>query len=81
MRSIGRTFYWSNCEGQRYNFDTEEIEDFSFTVLGNYTAKRATKYARRKFNDDTIVIYYVEIESHYHKMSADKFLQYSERVN
>ena len=42
MRSIGRTFYWSKCYGQRYNYQTKELEDFSFDVLGNYTEKRAT---------------------------------------
>lgn len=80
MRSIGRAFYWSNCYGQRYNYETQEIEDFSFEVLGNYTPKRATGYAQKKFKDNTITIYNVEIEKHYHKMSAEKFLQESERV-
>lgn len=80
MRSIGRKFTWSKCSGQRYNYQTREMEDISFDVLGNYTEKRATNYARKFFNDDTIVIYYVELEQHYHKMSAEKFLQESERI-
>ena len=80
MKSIGRAFYWSNCDGQRYNYETKEIEDFSFRVLGNYTPQRATNYARKKFKDNTIIIYYVELEKHYHKMSAEKFLQESERI-
>lgn len=80
MRSIGRSFYWSNCNGQKYNYETDEFEDFSFTILGNYTPIRATNYARRKFKDSSIVITNVEIERHYHKMSAEKFLQESERV-
>ena len=80
MRSIGRKFYWSKCNGQRYNYQTKEFEDFSFDVLGNYTEKRATKYAQRKYKDNSIVIFNVEIEEHYHKMSAEKFLQESERV-
>ena len=80
MRSIGRKFYWSNCVGQRYNYETKEMEDFSFTVLGNYTPQRATAYAQRNFKDNTIIIWNVEIEEHYHKMSAEKFLQESERV-
>ena len=37
MKSIGRAFYWSNCIGQRYNYETDEFEDFSFEVLGNYS--------------------------------------------
>ena len=80
MRSIGRKFYWSKCSGQRYNYETQELEDFSFEVLGNYSPKRATKYAQRNFKDNTIIVYYVEIEEHYHKMSAEKFLEESERV-
>ena len=80
MRSIGRKFYWSNCSGQRYNYETKEMEDFSFVVLGNYTPQRATGYAQRTFKDNTIIIWNVEIEEHYHKMSAEKFLQESERV-
>ena len=80
MRSIGRKFYWSNCYGQRYNYETKEVEDFSFTILGNYTPKRATNYAQRKYKDNTILICNVEIEEHYHKMPAEKFLQESERV-
>lgn len=80
MRSIGRTFYWSNCYGQKYNYETQEMEDISFTVLGNYTPQRATAYAQRKFKDNTIIIWNVEIEEHYHKMSAEKFLQESERI-
>ena len=80
MRSIGRKFVWSKCNGSRYNYQTEELEDFSFDVLGNYTAKRATSYARKFFNDTTIVVFNVEYEEHYHKMSAEKFLAESERV-
>ena len=80
MRSIGRKFYWSKCTGQRYNYETKELEDFSFTELGNYTPQRATKFAQRRFKDNTILICNVEIEEHYHKMSAEKFLQESERV-
>lgn len=80
MRNIGRTFYWSKCEGQKYNYETEEVEDFSYTVLGNFTPKRATSYLQRVFKDNTIIIYYVEIEKHYHTMSAEKFLNESERI-
>lgn len=80
MRSIGRKFYWSNCVGQRYNFETEEFEDFSITILGNYSPLRATRYAQKQYKDSSIIIFNVEIEEHYHKMSAEKFLEESERV-
>lgn len=80
MRSIGRKFCWSNCSGMRYNYDTKEFEDFSCTILGNYTPMRATKYVQKNYKDETIIIFNVEIEEHYHKMSAEKFLQESERI-
>ena len=80
MRSIGRAFYWSKCNGQRYNYETQEFEDFAFEVLGNYTPQRATRYAQKKYKDSSITIINVELEKHYHKMSAEKFLQESERI-
>ena len=80
MKHIGRKFNWSNCYGQKYNYDTKEFEDFSFQVLGNYTEKRATNFARKKYKDDSIIIYNVEIETHYHKVPVDVFLENSERV-
>lgn len=80
MKSIGRAFYWSKCTGHKYNYETGDFEDFSFTVLGNYTPQRATNYAQKKYKDSSILIVNVEIEKHYHKMSAEKFLQESERV-
>ena len=80
MKAIGRAFYWSKCTGHKYNYETGDFEDFSFTVLGNYTPQRATNYAQKKYKDSSILIVKVEIEKHYHKMSAEKFLQESERV-
>ena len=80
MKAIGRAFYWSKCTGHKYNYETGDFEDFSFTVLGNYTPQRATNNAQKKYKDSSILIVNVEIEKHYHKMSAEKFLQESERV-
>lgn len=80
MKAIGRAFYWSKCTGHKYNYETGDFEDFSFIVLGNYTPQRATNYAQKKYKDSSILIVNVEIEKHYHKMSAEKFLQESERV-
>lgn len=80
MRKIRRTFNWSKCYGQRYNFDTKEYEDFSFEVLGNYTEKRATNYARQKFKDSSILITNVEINSEVFAISPEDFIKYGERI-
>lgn len=81
MRHIRRTFNWSKCSGCRFNYDTKEYEDFYFEVCGNYTAKRATNYARRKFKDNSIQIVNVEIESQMYSISPENFLKYGERIN
>ncbi len=80
MRKIRRTFNLSKCSGSRYNYDTQEFEDYYFEGLGNYTPKRATNYARRYFKDNSIQIYDVEIESSMYAVSPEIFLKYGERI-
>lgn len=80
MRKIRRTFNLSKCTGSKYNYDTKEYEDFHFEVYGNYTEKRATNYARKKFKDNTIQILNVEIESEMYAISPEDFLKYGERI-
>lgn len=80
MRKIRRTFNWSKCTGQRFNFDTKEYEDFNFEVLGNYTEKRATNYARQKYKDSSIVITNVEIISQMFAITPENFMLYGERI-
>ena len=80
MRKIRRTFNWSKCNGQRFNFDSKEYEDFNFEVLGNYSEKRATNYARRIFKDNSILITNVEIDSKVYAISAQDFIKYGERI-
>ena len=71
----------SKCTGSRFNYETEEFEDFYFEVYGNYTAKRATNYARRHFKDNSIQIVNVEIASEMYAISLEDFLKYGERIN
>lgn len=80
MRKIRRTFNLSKCTGSRFNYDTSEFEDFYFEVAGNYTAKRATNYARKIFKDNSIQIFNVEIESEMWAISPSDFLKYGERI-
>ena len=80
MRKIRRTFNLSKCEGMRYNYETDTIEDFFFEVYGNYTAKRATNYARKKFKDNSIQIFHGEIESSMYAISPEDFIKYGERI-
>lgn len=80
MRKIGRTFILSKCYGQVFNPKTKEIDDFYFEVYGNYTPKRATVYANRKWKDDSILIFNVEQEKQYYKISVEDFIKHGERV-
>ena len=80
MRKIRRTFNLSKCTGSKYNYDTQEMEDFYFEVYGNYTPRRATNFARKKYKDNTIQIFNVEIESSMYAISPEDFLKYGERI-
>lgn len=80
MRKIRRTFNWSKCTGQRFNFETKEYEDFYFEVMGKYSEKRATNYARQKFKDSSIVITNVEINSEMFAIAPEDFIRYGERI-
>lgn len=81
MRKIRRTFIWSKCSGHRYNFELKEYEDFYFVVLGNYTEKRATNYARQKFKDSSILITNVEVDLEQFAISPENFIKYGERIS
>ena len=80
MRKIRRTINLSKCIGQKFNYDAKEFEDFYFEVRGNYTAKRATNYARRTFKDNSIQIFKVEIQTEMYAISVDDFIKYGERI-
>ena len=80
MRKIRRTFNLSKCSGSRFNYETEEFEDFYIELEGNYTAKRATNYIRKKLKDNSIQIVNVEIESEMWAIKPEIFKQYAERI-
>lgn len=81
---IGRNVTVTHCNGQRLN-QTEnnetEFVDFSFDIYGCYTPQRATKFARRKFGDNSIVINNVLHETNYYAMELTTFLKYAERTS
>ena len=80
MRKIRRTFNLSKCTGSKFNYDTQEFEDFYIELPGNYTAKRATNWARKKLKDNSIQIFYVEVESEMWAINPEDFLKYGERI-
>ncbi len=80
MRNIGRSFSVSKCEGQRYNYETQEIEDFYVELYGNFTPQRATNKLRKEYKDKTIQIFYVEQDKHYYTMTFDDFIKYGRKV-
>ena len=80
MRAIRRTFNLSKCTGSKFNYDTQEFEDFYIEINGNYSPKRATNYIRKKLKDNSIQIFNVEIESEMWAISPENFLKYGERI-
>ena len=80
MRRIRRSINVSNCDGHKFNYETGEFEDFSFSVEGNYSTKRATNYARKQFHDSTILITNVEIEQRMYAITPEDFIKYGERI-
>ncbi len=80
MRKIRRTFNLSKCNGSKFNYDTQEFEDFYIEFPGNFTAKRATNKARKMLKDNSIQIFNVEIESEMWAISPENFLKYGERI-
>ena len=81
MRKIRRTFNLSKCSGSKFNYGTKEFEDFYIELPGNYTAKRATNFVRKKYKDNTIQIFDVEIQSEMWAISPEDFLKYGERIS
>lgn len=74
---VGRTVTISHCNGQAINKDRGDPEfvDFDFSVYGMYTPERATRYARRAFKDNSIIIFNVEHETGYYQMPLEEFMQ------
>lgn len=80
MRKIRRTFNLSKCYGSKFDYGSKEFEDFYIELPGNYSAKRATNFVRKKLKDNSIQIVNVEIESEMWAISPEDFLKYGERI-
>lgn len=80
MASIGRRIKTTECNGQRLNA-SGEFENFTVTLFGSYTPERATRRLRRECHDASITINQVKETSTYHKMSIEKFIEESERID
>lgn len=68
---IGRSIVYTVCNGQQYV--NGEPQDFTDTLLGKWTAKRATKLLRRVHGDESITIFNTEIYKQYCDMDLLDF--------
>lgn len=75
-RDIRRTLSVTVCFGQRLNA-LGEFEYFCDNVFRPTTPERATRYFRRKYGDDTIVINHVETDTSTYALSFEDFLNYA----
>ena len=80
MKSIGRKIVKAKCNGQRFNIDTKEMEDFYEETYGILTPQSASKFFAKMYNDNSILITNIEFEEHYYKMSIDAFIENSEML-
>jgi len=68
---IGRSIQFTVCEG--HNYVNGEPFDFSDTLLGTWTAKRATRLLRREHGDDSITIVHTTVYKQYCDMDLLDF--------
>lgn len=68
---IGRSILYTVCDGHRY-IEGEPF-DFTDTLVGRWTAKRATQHLRREHGDDSIVIAHTTIFKQYCDMDLLDF--------
>lgn len=68
---IGRSVCFTICEGHQYVGDT--MVDFTDTLLGKWTAKRATRLLRREHGDDSITIVHTTVYKQYCDMDLLDF--------
>lgn len=70
---ITRSITTTACIGQHVN-EYGEFEDFCDVLTFPTTAEKASKYFRRKYNDQSITINKVEQETHVYYMSVEDFI-------
>lgn len=68
---IGRSICYTVCDGHQYV--NGEPFDFTDTLLGKWTAKRATKMLRKKHDDETITIAHTIVYKQYCDMDLLDF--------
>lgn len=68
---IGRSIVYTVCDGHQY-IDGEPF-DFTDTLLGKWTAKRATRLLRRMHGDESITIAHTMIYKQYCDMDLLDF--------
>lgn len=76
---VGRSMVYSVCDGHFYV--NGEPEDFTDTLLGTWSAKRATKLLRRIHGDETIQIVHTMIYKQYVQMDLLDFWLASEATS
>ncbi len=69
---VGRSLIFTVCEGH-FVVPGGEYADFSDTLLGKWTAKRATDRLRKVHGDSTIQILHTEIYKQYVQMDLLDF--------
>ena len=79
MRRIKRTVSYTAAFGQRINA-LGEFEDVCEALEGVHDAKFCQAKLRRKYDDDTICINYVESETGTYVLSGEDFLKYATLV-
>lgn len=70
-RRIGRSIVYTICDG--HTFATGEPNDFTDTLLGKWTAKRATRFLRHEHGDESITIVHTTVYKQYCDMSLLDF--------
>ena len=68
---IGRSIVYTICDGHQYV--NGEPYDFTDTLLGKWTAKRATRSLRKKHDDETITIAHTTVYKQYCDMDLLDF--------
>ena len=68
---IGRSVQFTVCEGHQYV--NGEPFDFTDTLLGTWTARRATRLLRREHGDDSITIVHATVYKQYVDMDLMDF--------
>lgn len=70
-KRIGRSVMYTVCDG--HTFANGEPNDFTDTLIGKWTAKRATRFLRHEHGDDTITIVHTMVYKQYCDMSLLDF--------